>query len=98
MDNFIREEKLEIKLVELNETRKSVFRQLIELYEYDFLEYSRADINEHGYLGYRNFGYHWTEDFRHPFFSKVDDKLVDFLLIGDYARNISSYSCSWDLR
>lgn len=32
--------------------QKSVFVQMMELYNYDFSEFSDDDINEHGYFGY----------------------------------------------
>jgi len=85
---------LEIKLVEVLETEKSVLRQLIELYEYDFSEYTRADVNEYGYFGYRYFDYYWTEDARHPFFIKVDEKLAGFVLINDYCYVVKDLNAS----
>ena len=32
--------------------QKSVFIQMLELYLYDFSEFSNDDINEYGYFGY----------------------------------------------
>ncbi|MBU0510530.1 MAG: GNAT family N-acetyltransferase [Chloroflexi bacterium] len=75
---------MEIELIEVKETDKSVLRQLIELYAYDFSEYDQADVNEHGFYGYKYFDHYWTEEARHPFFIKVDEKLAGFVLINDY--------------
>lgn len=75
---------MNINLVEVKESEKSVLRQLIELYAYDFSEYDGADVNEHGFYGYRYFDHYWTEDARQPFFIRVDGKLAGFVLISDY--------------
>ncbi len=81
---------LEIELIEIEESEKSVLRQLIELYSYDFSEYDNADVNEHGFYGYTYLDYYWTEDTRHPFFIRVNGKLAGFVLISDYAYVIDS--------
>ncbi len=44
--------KLKIDLIEVKETEKSVLRQLMELYAYDFSEFDDADVNKHGFYGY----------------------------------------------
>ena len=75
---------MEIELIEVKETEKSVLRQLMELYAYDFSEFDQADVDDDGFYGYTYFDYYWTEDARHPFFIKVDGKLAGFVLINDY--------------
>jgi len=75
---------LNIELVKVEETEKSVLRQLIELYNYDFSEYDQADVNAHGFYGYRYFDHYWTEEARHPFFIKVDGELAGFVLVNDH--------------
>ena len=94
-----KELKLDIKLVKVEDTQKSVLRQLIELYEYDFSEFDLKDVNDHGYYGYRFFDHYWTEESRHPFFIKVDGRLAGFVFVSDYcykmedsdARSISEF-------
>ena len=81
---------LEIELVEVKESEKSVLRQLLELYAYDFSEFDDADTNEYGYFGYRYLDHYWTEDARHPFFIRVNGILAGFVLISDYAYILSS--------
>jgi len=76
---------LKIELLEVKETEKSVLRQFMELYAYDFSEYDDADVNEHGFFGYTYFDYYWTEETRHPFFIKADGEFAGFVLISDYA-------------
>ena len=75
---------MKIELIEVKEREKSILRQLLELYAYDFSEYDNADINEHGFYGYTYFDHYWTEDSRHPFFIKVDGKLAGFILVNEY--------------
>ena len=36
--------------------QKSVLIQMLELYQYDFSEFSDDDINEYGYFGYAHIG------------------------------------------
>jgi predicted acetyltransferase len=76
---------MNIELVEVQETDKSVLQNLMELYAHDFSEFDGADVNEHGLYGYTYFDYYWTEEARHPFFIKVDGNLAGFVLISDYA-------------
>ena len=81
---------LEIELVEVKESEKSVLRQLFELYAYDFSEFDDADTNEYGYFGYRYLDHYWTEDARYPFFIRVNGILAGFVLISDFAYILSS--------
>lgn len=48
--------------------QKSVLIQMLELYQYDFSEFSDDDINEYGYFGYAHIDDYWNEEGRHPFF------------------------------
>ena len=61
--------------------QKSVLVQMMELYNYDFSEFSDDDINEYGYFGYSHIDDYWNEEGRYPFFIRVDDKLAGFALI-----------------
>jgi predicted acetyltransferase len=60
---------------------KSVLRNLLELYLYDFSEYDGADLNDHGLYQYEYLDMYWTEHGRHPFFLKVSGKLAGFALV-----------------
>jgi predicted acetyltransferase len=75
---------LNIELVRVEKEQRSVLRQLVELYAYDFSEYDQADVNDHGYFGYDYLDYYWTEPNRHSFFIRVDGKLAGFVLVSDY--------------
>ncbi len=75
---------MNIELVKVLETEKSVLRNLMELYAYDFSEFDEADVNAHGLYGYTYFDYYWTEDSRAPFFIRVDGNLAGFVLVNEY--------------
>lgn len=61
--------------------QKSVFMQMMELYMYDFSEFSDDDINEYGYFGYPRIDDYWNEEGRYPFFIRVDEKLAGLVLV-----------------
>ena len=61
--------------------QKSVFIQMMELYMYDFSEFSDDDINEYGYFGYPRIDDYWNEEGRYPFFIRVDGKLAGLVLV-----------------
>jgi predicted acetyltransferase len=70
-----------ITLRKVTYEQKSVLRNLLELYKYDFSEYDPMDINVHGLYEYKYLDHYWTEDGRHPFFIEVDEKLAGFALV-----------------
>ena len=77
-------EEVNVKLIKVAESEKSVLRNLMELYAYDFSEFDGEDVNEHGLFGYTYFDYYWTEETRDPFFVKVDGRLAGFILVNEY--------------
>ncbi len=64
-------------------TDKSVLRNLMELYLYDFSEFDGVDVNGHGRYEYRYLDYYWTENSRHPYFIYSDGRLAGFALVRD---------------
>ncbi len=60
---------------------KSVLRNLMELYVYDFSEYMQWDVDEHGLFGYKYLDNYWTDPDRHPFLVTVAGKLSGFVLV-----------------
>ncbi len=60
---------------------KSVVRQLLELYQYDFSEFVDADLDRHGTYGYQFLDNYWTEPDRHPFLFRVDGRWAGFALV-----------------
>ncbi|MBQ4564307.1 MAG: GNAT family N-acetyltransferase [Lachnospiraceae bacterium] len=61
--------------------QKSVFVQMMELYNYDFSEFSDDDINEYGYFGYPRIDDYWNEEGRYPFFIRVEGKIAGLVLV-----------------
>ena len=61
--------------------QKSVFIQLMELYNYDFSLYSGDDVNEYGYYGYNHIDDYWNEAGRFPYFIRVQGKLAGLVLV-----------------
>jgi predicted acetyltransferase len=72
---------LSVEIVKIPIAEKSVLRNLVELYRYDFSEIQHADVTEHGVFGYRYLDHYWTDGNRTPFFIRADGKLAGFALI-----------------
>lgn len=60
---------------------KAVLGRLLELYLYDFSEFTGADLNEHALYGYPYLDHYWTEPDRHPFFLRVAGGLAGFAMV-----------------
>lgn len=63
---------------------KSVMRRMLELYLYDFSEFTHDDLDEHGEFGYRYLDHYWAtnpDDERFPFFIRVGGKICGFALV-----------------
>ncbi|MDP2671934.1 MAG: GNAT family N-acetyltransferase [Candidatus Daviesbacteria bacterium] len=75
---------MKIELVSVTEKEKHILANLLELYEYDFSEFSNSDLDENGRYGYKYLDSYWQEENRHPFFIKVDDKLAGFVLVNKH--------------
>lgn len=75
--------------------QKSVLRNLLELYIYDFTEFGPYDVDSHGLFGYKYLDYYWNEEGRYPFIFYVDGKIAGFVLVHrSYVDNINEYSYS----
>lgn len=72
---------MDVRLEPILIEQKSVFVQMMELYSYDFSEFSDDDINDYGYFGYPRIDDYWNEAGRYPFFIRVDGKLAGLVLI-----------------
>jgi len=62
--------------------QKDIFAQLMNLYDYDFTEYTNADIKESGYY-YENVDGFLLNDKLRCYFIRVDGILAGFVIIGD---------------
>ncbi len=65
-----------LHLVSVDE--KALLIRLIELYNYEFSEFSNDDINEYGYYGYDYIDDYWNEE------------VIPYLRIPSYPRTIIS--------
>ncbi len=72
---------MEIEVQAVPFEHKVVLRNLMELCQHDYSEFSGADVNQHGLFDYRYLDHYWTEPGRYPFFVRVSDKLAGFVLI-----------------
>ncbi|WP_025850328.1 GNAT family N-acetyltransferase [Paenibacillus ehimensis] len=72
--------------------QKSVVRNLLELYKYDFTEFDPEDVNEHGLFEYPYLDHYWTEEGRHAFLVHVDGKLAGLALIRELGSDERVYS------
>ncbi|MBS4198149.1 GNAT family N-acetyltransferase [Bacillus sp. FJAT-49732] len=72
---------MNITIEQVNYDKKTVLRHLIELYNYDFSEFTNDDVNEIGLYDYKYLDNYWNEASRFPFFIKVDGKYAGFALI-----------------
>ena len=61
--------------------QKSILRNLLQLYIYDFSEFAGFDLDEHGFFGYGRLDFYWIEEGRFPFLVRVDDQLAGFVFI-----------------
>jgi len=84
---------MNIEVVPAEQKDKPVLRQLMELYNHDFSEFTKEDVNEHGFFDYPYLDNYWTKKTRHPFFIKVDGNIAGFVLVSYWneAYNISEF-------
>ena len=60
---------------------KTILRNLMELYAYDFSEFDQCDVDAHGLFGYNRLDHYWTEPGRYPFLVRVESKLAGLVLV-----------------
>ena len=75
---------MKIDLIPIELSQKSILRQMMEFYCYDFSEMLGLELNEHGWYGYKYLDLYWLEEDRHPFFVKVDDNYAGFVFINKH--------------
>ena len=72
---------MDITLQLMSVDEKALLIRLMELYNYEFTEFSNDDISEYGYYGYDHIGDYWNEEGRFPYLIRVDGKITGFALI-----------------
>lgn len=76
---------MKLELLQPTIEQKSVLRNLMELYQYDFSEFESEDVNAEGLYGYKHLDNYWTIPGHFPFLIKVDGKLAGFALVREIA-------------
>jgi len=72
-----------IEILDAPEQDRPILCRLVELYLYDFSEFTGWDVGDNGRFGDRILDGCWTEPWRHPFLIKVDGKLAGFAIVDD---------------
>ena len=55
---------------------KPIVRNLLELYRYDYSEFSGEDVGPYGLFGYTYLEHYWTEPDRYPFIIRIQSQLA----------------------
>lgn len=76
---------MDFELKQINYEDKSILQNLMELYQYDFSEFDKTDVNSHGLFGYKYLDNYWTEKGRHAFFIIFEDVLAGFILVRQHS-------------
>jgi predicted acetyltransferase len=79
-------EALEVQVVPALAGQQAILRHLIDLYAYDFSAFLGLDVGDDGRFAFRDLAPFWIDDWRHPFFVRVGDKLAGFALVEDRSR------------
>lgn len=77
-----------IELVAATDDNKSIFENLMQLYQHDTSEYNGEDCNSHGRYLYTHLDHYWTghgqrEEARIAYLITVDSKLGGFVLLNN---------------
>lgn len=75
---------MNLEISRVLEKDKAVLRRLLELNSYDFSEFNREDLNEHGLFDYEYLDNYFTENERYAFFIKVEGKYAGFVMLNKY--------------
>jgi len=80
---------LNITIEQLNEEKKHVLENLIELYAHDFSEITsnpdKFEVDENGRFGYEQLNAYWSDSNKYAYIIKVSNKIAGFTLIRNYS-------------
>lgn len=78
---------MEVAIARVPYADKTLLRNLMNLYIYDFSEYLGRAIGEHGFFEYPYLDHYWTEgDDRVPFLIRADGEIAGFVLVNDHTK------------
>ncbi len=87
---------MKIEIVKATLEQKPILSNLLELYTYDFTEFSDFEIGVNGLYGYSYLPLYWTEADRYPYLIYVEGKLAGFVLV-QKGSPISEDKGIWDI-
>jgi len=70
-----------VEVVPATLEHKPAIARLVELYVYDFTEFTDDDVNEDGSYGYPYLDAYWAEPERHPFLFFADGRIAGFAFV-----------------
>lgn len=76
---------------------KSVLQNLLQLYLYDFSEFTGDDVNTHGRYEYLYLDNYWIEDRRDPYFIHHSNELAGFVLVTRGTSDVAAGTFDADL-
>ena len=72
---------MEITLRPMPLAEKPLLLRLLELYSYEFSQFSGDDLSEYGYYGYEHLDDYWNEEGRYPYLIRAEGKIAGFALV-----------------
>lgn len=60
---------------------KAVLRRLLQLYHYDFSEWTGDDVDEHGEFAHTYLDHYWTDPDSHPFLIRCEGQWAGLALV-----------------
>ncbi|MBD2844987.1 acetyltransferase [Paenibacillus sp. IB182496] len=83
----------QIRLIDAGPEDKLVFRNLIQLYQYDMSEFKGADPDRHGLFDYSDLDHYWTRhgreaEGRQAILIKIDEAVAGFAFLNNLALSV----------
>ena len=85
-----------IEVIPARAEEEPILADLLELYAYDFSEFSDLELGADGRFGYSSLPLYWAEPGRHPFLVRVDGKLAGLVLV-KRGSEVSGNEKVWDV-
>ena len=83
---------MNFKLLKATNDHKTVIQQLVQLYSYDFSEYTAHDVEENGlFAAYPGLDDYWDGDSKFPYIIKANDKYAGFVLVKSVITEARNY-------
>lgn len=76
--------KINVKLKQVNISEKNTLANLLEKYNYEFSQYDKRKFSSDGLFGYKYIDNYFTDEDRFAYFITVDGELAGFALINKY--------------